>query len=148
MHANLDILGVEGYGALIDRSCRLVRSFADKILHSNTAELVVDPATNIFLYRYIPSKFEAACRARVIPEEAQVEIDAFNVKLQTEQKARGDTFVSRTTIWSPRYNRGIVALRVVIANPLTTERDIDLNVDAQLSIYNEMEAAAAAAAAC
>jgi len=139
LHANLKILGIEGYGALIDRSCRLVRSFADKIFASNTAELVVDPDTNIFLYRYVPRHLVEHQRAGTLDEANQVEIDAFNVRLQTEQKARGETFVSRTTIWSPRYNRGIVALRVVIANPLTKESDIQLNVDAQLQIYSEFQ---------
>lgn len=33
-----------------------------------------------------------------------------------------------------RYQRDVVALRVVIANPLTTEADIDANLNEQLSL--------------
>ena len=138
MHANLDVLGVEGYEVLIDRSCRLVRYMADKILESNEAELVVDPQTNIMLYRFVPRSMEEACRSKSLTEAQQETIDEFNRKIQTEQKDRGSTFVSRTTIYSPKHGRDVVALRVVIANPLTTEADIDLNVSDQLAILAEL----------
>jgi len=140
MHANLELLVTEGYEVLIDRSCRMTRYMADKILASGFAELVVNPQTNIMLYRFLPPNMEEVVRSGKLTEEQQEEIDEFNRTLQNEQKERGATFVSRTTIYSPKYERDVVALRVVIANPLTTEADIDLNVNDQLDIVNLMNA--------
>ena len=54
--------------------------------------------------------------------------------LQNAQKAAGSTFVSRTTIFSPKQQVRIVALRVVIANPLTNEAHIDATLADQLAI--------------
>merc|ERR1711935_199836 len=62
------------------------------------------------------------------------EIDQANISLQERQKADGKTFVSRTTVYSPHYQRSIVVLRVVIGNPLTEEADIDEVISEQLRI--------------
>ena len=116
---------------------------ADKILASKEAELIVDPQTNIMLYRFLPRGLEAAALAATLTDEQQDEIDEHNKALQTEQKNRGGSFVSRTTIFSPKHGRDVVGLRVVIANPLTTQADIDTNVNDQLAIAHEMQAAKA-----
>merc|ERR1712127_332685 len=52
------------------------------------------------------------------------ELDALNVKLQEQQKLEGSTFVSRTSVNEVRYGRRLVALRVVIGNPITEEEVI------------------------
>eukprot|EP00665_Eupelagonemidae_sp_cell47_P003332 gene3332-8492_t len=44
---------------------------------------------------------EEVVRSGKLTEEQQEEIDEFNRTLQNEQKERGATFVSRTTIYSP-----------------------------------------------
>ena len=61
-------------------------------------------------------------------------IDEANIKLQNAQKRAGATFVSRTTILHTMQKVRCVALRVVIANPLITERDIDNTLADQLAI--------------
>jgi len=137
MHANLEVLGVQGYEMLIDRSIRITRKMADKVLASDEAELIVDPQTNIMLYRFLPKHLRELCREGKLTEEHNLETDEFNKVLQTRQKEIGSTFVSRTTIWSPKYNRDVVALRVVIANPLTTDGDVDTTFNDQMDIIRD-----------
>jgi len=57
-----------------------------------------------------------------------------NRKLQDKQKFIGKTFVSRTTLRCPKYDVPIVALRVVIGNPLTDEAEIDAVFADQLDV--------------
>ena len=78
----------------------------------------------------------AAWRGEVLTAEQNAAIDEANVKLQNAQKRAGATFVSRTTIFNTMQKVRCVALRVVIANPLTTERDIDTTLADQLAIAN------------
>eukprot|EP00756_Hemistasia_phaeocysticola_P029222 Hpha_TRINITY_DN16217_c3_g11::TRINITY_DN16217_c3_g11_i1::g.12604::m.12604/K01580/E4.1.1.15, gadB, gadA, GAD; glutamate decarboxylase len=125
LHANLSILGVRGYGALVDRSVRLVRYMADRVHQMNNFEVVAEPMTNILLYRYVPPEIYSLSQERPLTEEENKKVDSKNVQLQTAQKEAGRTFVSRTTVYSPRQSRPVVALRVVIANPLTHQADID-----------------------
>lgn len=125
LHANLSILGVKGYGALVDRSIRLTRYMADRVHQIANFEVVADPMTNILLYRYVPAELYTLSLERPLTEEENKQVDAKNVQLQTAQKEAGRTFVSRTTVYSPRQSIPVVALRVVIANPLTMQSDID-----------------------
>ena len=124
LHSNMSILGVKGYGALVDRSVRLVRYMADSIQRHPLFEVILQPMSNILLYRHLPAQFAERDVAALTDEECEL-VDETNRRLQNEQKAIGKTFVSRTTIFSPHYKKMVVALRVVIANPLTGESDID-----------------------
>lgn len=123
LHANMNILGVKGYGLLVDRSVRLVRFMADEIEKHQLFEVILQPMSNILLYRSVPRKFAGQDIAKLSDKEFEY-IDGINRALQNKQKMIGKTFVSRTTIFSPHYKRNVVALRVVIANPLTEESDI------------------------
>ncbi|GBG29512.1 Glutamate decarboxylase 2 [Hondaea fermentalgiana] len=127
LHANLNVFGVRGYEVLVDRSIRIVRFMARQIEASKGwFELVTKPLTNILLYRAIPPALQAAVLAgEALTAEQDAAIDELNVALQQRQTLQGRTFVSRTTIRAPnRDRRPVVALRVVIANPLTFESDI------------------------
>jgi len=136
LHANLNVLGVKGYGALVDRSVRLTRYMADRVHQMANFEVVADPMTNILLYRHVPAELYKLSLERPLTEEENKQVDAKNVQLQTAQKEAGRTFVSRTTVHSPRQGRPVVALRVVIANPLTTQSDIDTVLADQESIIS------------
>ena len=137
LHANLKVMGVKGYGALVDRSIRMTRHMVNSLRATGAFETVLDPMTNILLYRYLPEEGglrAAALRGEVLTSQQNAAIDAANVQLQNAQKRAGATFVSRTTIFNPTQKVRSVALRVVIANPLTTERDIDNTLADQLTI--------------
>lgn len=144
LHSNLHILGVRGYELLVDRSHRMTMYMAQLVRESVEFELLVDPPhSNILLYRYVGVSHKQALtksQAQLFtfsPTE-NTTLDRINTQLQEEQKRRGKTFVSRTTIRSPFARHGtacrLVALRVVIANPLTYEKDVDRVIEDQRDI--------------
>lgn len=139
LHANLKIIGVQGYGALVDKSIRMVRYMVQTLRATGVFETVLEPMTNILLYRFLPDidGIRQARKAgkRLTPEQ-NATVDSANVALQSTQKKAGATFVSRTTIFSPAQQVRVVALRVVIANPRTMESDIDANLNDQLVLVN------------
>lgn len=131
LHANLEIMGVKGYAALVDRSIRHVQYMVEALNATGQFEEALSPMTNILLYRYVPKALRGKA---VLTADENAEVDRVNVLLQNAQKAAGSTFVSRTTIFSPKQQVRIVALRVVIANPLTNEAHIDATLADQLAI--------------
>lgn len=145
LHANLSIMGVSGYGALVDRCIRHVRFMVEALKKTGEFEEVLMPMTNILLYRYVPvsmrlkTKSAADPLTAVMSAEQNAAIDKVNVEMQNMQKLRGSTFVSRTTIFSPKQQCRVVALRVVIANPLTTEVDILTTLKDQLEIVKKID---------
>jgi len=78
-----------------------------------------------------------------LTEEEWASVDSANAALQEQQKAEGHTFVSRTSVEDAKHGRRLVALRVVIGNPLTEERDIDAVIADQLRILGEEQPASA-----
>jgi len=126
LQANLQVLGLKGYEVMFDRTVRVAKYMARTIMRAVNYELLVKPMTNILLYRWIPASLRQAVLNNTVTDEDNAYIDECNRKLQDAQKAKGTTFVSRTTIKCPKYDlKPIVALRVVIGNPLTSESDID-----------------------
>lgn len=148
LHANLRIMGVSGYGALVDRTIRLVQHMVSALRATGVFETVLDPMTNILLYRYLPEQVRAASLAgKTLTAEENALVDAANVELQTIQKRAGSTFVSRTTIFSPQQQTRVVALRVVIANPRSSNSDVDKTLADQLQIVRNLGAAKSLGAA-
>jgi glutamate decarboxylase len=126
LHAGLHVIGREGYADLTEESVRKARCLADQIGDLPEFELLVEPDSNLVLYRYVP----AAWRDRLLsgdltPADHDV-LNLFNERLHKAQRRAGRTYVSRTTLFHTRYGRDVpvVALRAVIANPLTTEGDL------------------------
>lgn len=125
MHANLACIGASGYETLMNRSARVCGYMAAQLRKDELFELVFEPMTNILLYRFVPLHLRRRMEAGSMDEEAWQELDDANAALQEQQKSDGLTFVSRTTVFDVRHNRRLVALRIVIGNPITEESDID-----------------------
>ena len=146
LHSNLNILGIRGYEILVDRSVRMTRFLAEQIIRSPEFELLTDPMTNILLYRCLPKVYRSYVvngeAVKVFTAQDNEAIDALNVELQTRQALGGRTFVSRTSVLSPKLCHAgcrIVALRVVIANPLTYEADLKRVLADQREIIQQIE---------
>jgi glutamate decarboxylase len=136
LHAALNIVGRKGYEFLIVESIRKAQYMADSIRARPEFELLTEPEINILTYRYIPESFREKAEKRELTDADNHEINSFNVGLQRAQREAGRTFVSRT-MWNTNQHEldsSIVALRVVIANPLTTESDIDVVLNDQMEI--------------
>jgi len=68
-------------------------------------------------------------------------INDLNTRIQRAQRNAGERFVSRTMLGTTKYETGVsvLALRAVIANPLTTESNIDAVLEEQLWRAHELE---------
>jgi glutamate decarboxylase len=142
LHAALHMVGQRGYATLIDNGIRQARHLARAIVRREEFELLGEPEINILAYRYLPERWRAAARSGALPPPANDEVSRFNERLQKAQRQAGRTFVSRTTLHHTAQAAGapITALRAVIANPLTTERDLDAVLADQLGIARELAA--------
>lgn len=140
LHAGLHIIGQSGYEILLDEGIRKTRYLADSILSRPEFELLQEPTINILVYRYLPERYRQLAATCTLSDSDNQAIDKFNVRLQKAQRQAGYSFVSRTVISSTRYGTGkpVVALRTVIANPLTTEANIDEVLLDQLEIASTL----------
>eukprot|EP00933_Yihiella_yeosuensis_P011002 TRINITY_DN11793_c0_g1_i1.p1 TRINITY_DN11793_c0_g1~~TRINITY_DN11793_c0_g1_i1.p1 ORF type:complete len:662 (+),score=152.91 TRINITY_DN11793_c0_g1_i1:65-2050(+) len=143
MHANLSCIGASGYETLMNRSVRICRYMAQAVTKTGAFQVLFEPMMNILLYRFVPLSLrkkliEDPSDNLDLTEEEWKELDQANVKLQEQQKAEGRTFVSRTTVFDAKHGRHLIALRVVIGNPVTEERDIDEVIADQLRIIGEL----------
>ncbi|MBW4611884.1 MAG: putative pyridoxal-dependent aspartate 1-decarboxylase [Desmonostoc vinosum HA7617-LM4] len=130
--AALNLIGQKGYEFLIDEGIRKTQYMANLILNQPEFELLLEPEINILLYRYIPKHWRQKVATGELTKADNQLINQFNEHLQNLQRQAGLTFVSRTTLEVAGIP--IVALRAVIANPLTTEVDIDAVLDEQIKI--------------
>jgi glutamate decarboxylase len=104
-------------------------------------ELLTAPQMNIVNYRVLPESLRARVQSGEALGTAENDVvNRFNVRLQETQRSLGRTFVSRTTLQFTKYGRsaGIVALRAVLANPLTTAADIEVMLDEQVRIAKDL----------
>jgi glutamate decarboxylase len=136
LHAALSILGRKGYQHLIDEGIRKTRHMARSIHSRPEFEVLVEPMMNILTYRFLPESLRAAASASRLTESENQVINLTNERLQRLQRKTGHSFVSRTTLTTTRLNDSwpVVALRAVLANPLTTESDIEAVLDHQLRL--------------
>eukprot|EP00440_Ansanella_granifera_P021126 gb/GFBE01022939.1/.p1 GENE.gb/GFBE01022939.1/~~gb/GFBE01022939.1/.p1 ORF type:complete len:643 (+),score=106.77 gb/GFBE01022939.1/:1-1929(+) len=144
MHANLCCIGAKGYEALMDRSVRVCRYMAKALTTTGCFEVLFEPMMNILLYRYVPTRLrplilhtDHSKGSAALSEADWEELDRANASLQERQKAEGRTFVSRTSVVDVKHQRRLVALRVVIGNPVTEEADIDAVIADQLQLVGE-----------
>lgn len=142
LHGALNIIGRRGYEQLIDHGIDNARYMAARIRARAEFELIGEPVLNLITYRYIPSRYRDKLRDGRLTAADNGRIDRFNVHLQERQFALGSTFTSRTTLFHPRGGgkTGIVVLRAVLANPLTSRADIDAAIEDQLRIAKTLRA--------
>ena len=139
LHAALNIIGARGYEFLIEEGIRKTRHMARLVADRPEFELLLEPEINILLYRYIPEPLRAKAAAGRLTEDDALALNHFNERLQKAQRQAGRTFVSRTSL-NPAGGAGapVVALRAVIANPLTTESDIEAVLRDQIDIAGRL----------
>lgn len=142
LHAALNLLGRKGYEVLIDEGIEKARFMADAVRQRPELELLAEPELNLLVYRYLPEPFRAAARDGRLTAADNAVINEINEALQRLQGRAGQSFVSRTALETTKYGRDlpIVALRVVLANPLTTEADIEAVLDEQVERAAELAA--------
>jgi glutamate decarboxylase len=137
----LNLIGRRGYEVLIDEGIRKAQYLVRCIQARPEFELLVSPDMNIVTYRYLPSQYRSRHPLEHLSDEDQRLISQTNESLQRVQRRAGRTFVSRTTIDRGYHGRtvSLVALRAVLANPLTTEADIKAVLDDQVDLGKTFE---------
>lgn len=141
IHAAFQMIAREGYKALLEHSLANTRTFAELIQASPAFELLLEPVTNIVLYRYVPKTLRTkVAQASTLTPEDQAHISNINVALQNQLRATGDAFVSRTILSvTPRHARTpITSLRAILANPLTTPADLAGVLDIQRDLADHI----------
>jgi len=138
VHASLTLLGRRGLELLLDDSVRKTRYMHECVQGRAEFEPLIDPQMNILVYRYLPEW--ARGRADLTRDE-QLRINDLNQRIQRAQRNAGESFVSRTMLGTTKYGseHPVLALRVVIANPLTAESNIDAVLDEQVWRAHELE---------
>ncbi|RAM48426.1 MAG: putative pyridoxal-dependent aspartate 1-decarboxylase [Hapalosiphonaceae cyanobacterium JJU2] len=136
LHAGLHLIGLKGYEFLIDAGIEKTQYMAARISSMPEFELLSQPDINLLLYRYIPESLRELAAKNELTETDNQQINLFNENLQKTQRQAGRTFISRTTktITCLEKEISVTALRAVIANPLTTQDDIDAVLNDQIQI--------------
>ncbi|NMG20300.1 pyridoxal-dependent aspartate 1-decarboxylase PanP [Brasilonema bromeliae] len=140
LHAGLNLIGLKGYEFLIDEGIRKTQYMADRICTMPEFELLAEPDTNLLLYRYIPEHLRELVVKKQLTEIDNQLINECNERLQKIQRQIGRTFISRTTKTTTSFGKEIpiIVLRAVIANPLTTEDDINAVLNEQIQLASEI----------
>jgi len=138
VYSSLHILGRRGYQLLIDRSIELAGTFASLIEKHDEFELITAPKLSILTYRLRPSWLQDMSE---LPTAKQIAINELlnelTVTVQKQQREAGKSFVSRTRIEVEQHKNCVLTVfRVVLANPLTTEKDLENILEEQLEIAN------------
>ncbi|WP_138500703.1 aminotransferase class V-fold PLP-dependent enzyme [Nostoc sp. PA-18-2419] len=141
LHAGLKLIGVKGYEFLINEGIRKTQYMAACISAMPEFELLAEPDTNLLTYRYIPKRFRRVHSINQLTDIDNQIINNFNECLQKSQRQIGHTFISRTTKKDIKFGSEtpIVAMRAVIANPLTTEEDIRAVLNEQIEIAAKIQ---------
>ena len=141
VHAGLSIIGRKGYELLIDMGIEKARTFSEMIRQHPDFELTSLPELNILTYRYCPAAVQAALAKAADEQREQINqhLDQVNQLLQKDQREAGKTFVSRTRLQPAGSARQITVLRVVLANPLTTDDHLKSVLDEQCTIILQQD---------
>ncbi len=122
VHAGFSIIGRKGYELLVNMGIERAQSFASMINQHPDFELASEPELNILTYRYCPDKVQKSMMVATPQQHAGINalLDQVCQLLQKRQREAGKTFVSRTRLHMVGYDEEVTVLRVVLANPLTT----------------------------
>jgi glutamate decarboxylase len=141
VHAGLSIIGRKGYELLIDLGIARAKTFAAMIRQHPDFELTSVPELNILTYRYCPQAVQQKLALATSLQRTHLNalLDQVNLLLQKEEREAGKTFVSRTRLRLAPYGQELTVLRVVLANPLTTDEILAAVLDEQCRIVQHPE---------
>mgnify|MGYP003647053602 FL=1 len=146
VYASLHIISRPGYEMLINQAIEKAEYFADIINHHDDFELITKPELCLLTYRYVPKSVQALLDKNSArgDEEQQAELNKLLGNLtkfiQKRQREDGRSFVSRTRIKVGRYGgEKVIVFRVVLANPLTSQENLQDILAEQSQLAQESE---------
>jgi len=131
LHANLHILGQEGFAQAMDRKLRVTRHLADWLAAQPDFDLPFVPQADILLCRYVPQ--DAVFKALPL-EQREAKLDEIAQRVQELQSRFGRTFVSRTAIFDPQAKRDTRThmFRIVVNAQISEEDTVRIMSDTRL----------------
>jgi len=142
LDSSLKIMGSRGYALMIDHGIETAKAFALEIGARPDFQMVTQPELNILTYRVVPFSIgERLKKADAMERESINEfLDELNIHVQRTQREAGKSFVSRTRInLFPGDEKGVVVLRSVIMNPMTTMAILGEILDEQEAIASAFD---------
>ena len=142
VYSSLRIFGRQGYQLLIDHCIEKAQLFADLIRRHPDFELVTAPTLSILTYRICPHALQTSMQDMTVEDIAQTneQLDALVRHVQKSQREAGKSFVSRTRLAVKKYgDTPITVFRVVLANPLTTNADLEAILAEQRQIASDSQ---------
>ena len=137
VYSSLHILGRRGYELLINQSIEKAKKFAAMIEAHPDFELITSPTLSIMTYRVCPAAIQEQLKAlpQAQAQRLNSKVDRLIVNVQKLQREAGKSFVSRTRLECPVHGAyPITVFRVVLANPMTTTRDLRAILEEQHAI--------------
>lgn len=141
VYSTLHILGRRGYELIIDQNIEKARTFAEMIRSHADFALTTTPTLSLLTYRICPPQVQQALQQAAEADKVKLnqKVDKLVVAVQKAQREAGKSFVSRTRLECPATNsQPITVFRVVLANPLTTEDDLQNILAEQVEIAKGM----------
>jgi glutamate decarboxylase len=123
VYSAMHIISRPGYELLIDQSINKARYFADLISEQADFELISEPELCLLTYRYVPAKVKRALASADDGQKQRLHrrLNDLTKYIQKRQRESGKSFVSRTKLRPPQWDRmDTIVFRVVLANPLTS----------------------------
>ncbi|MBN1962611.1 MAG: aminotransferase class V-fold PLP-dependent enzyme [Deltaproteobacteria bacterium] len=141
VHAALATLGRRGLAWLIDQGMAKTKAMRAQIIARPEFELLAEPELNIMVYRYIPISQRQRIGHAGVEGPNNKYINEVNKQIQEQQFTFGTGFVSRTLLTHTHYGSKvpIMALRAVLANPLTSDEHLRAVLDEQLELATAIE---------
>ncbi|MEP1444510.1 MAG: pyridoxal-dependent aspartate 1-decarboxylase PanP [Paraglaciecola sp.] len=141
VYASLHIFGRQGYELLINQSIEKAKIYARMIQSHPDFELVTSPTLSLLTYRLNPQEVQTKMKSHPqLAHDINIQLDNLTVAVQKQQREAGKSFVSRTRLQTEKYpEHAITVFRVVLANPLTTETDLQNILDEQIAIANNTD---------
>lgn len=141
VYSSFHILGKGGYQLLIDRAIDMAERFAQMITDHACFELTTSPVLSLLTYRLRPENLKSLNnKPQGVQQDINAQLDSLTVLVQKQQREAGKSFVSRTRIELQAYNgQSVTVFRVVLANPLTTEKDLEAILEEQLEFAQANE---------
>lgn len=137
LYSSLHIISRPGYELLIDQGIEKAHYFARLIKQQPDFELITEPELCLLTYRYVPATTKQALALATTEQRQQLHqwLNDLTQFIQKKQRETGLSFVSRTRLTPQQWdNMETIVLRVVLANPLTTNEILHAIITEQRDI--------------
>ncbi len=144
LDSSLKIMGSRGYALMIDHGIETAKLFAAEIERRDGFQIITQPELNILTYRVVPPSLAARLKTADLGSREAINdvLDQLNTHVQRTQREAGNSFVSRTRLnLGPLDKKGVVVLRSVIMNPMTTIKILNEILDEQEGIAADFKQA-------